>query len=189
MHPPSLPGEVLQALAAQLGAFESLLLLASALHKAVSWRHLETVVGRFAGLGQSVAPIALGTSAALEVAAGGLLWVPGLRMVGALLAALVWTVYLVLIVRAIAAGRRDADCGCSFGAKSRPLGAYQVTRNAVLLGLAAFVVLDAWWTGGPVAVGAGDLGSQILAAGALLALYGALDQVMALQPLRGGETA
>jgi len=189
MNPPSLFTDVLHALAAQCGAFESLLLLASALHKGLTWRHLNTVVGRFAGLGQSLAPVALAASATLEVAAGGLLWVPGLRTLGAVLAAVVWAVYLALIARAIAAGRRDADCGCSFGVKSRPLGAYQITRNSVLLGLAAFVALDAWSTGGPAGGAAGVQASELLAAGALLALYGALDQVMALQPLRGGETA
>jgi hypothetical protein len=59
----------------------------------------------------------------------------------------------------------------------------------VLLGLAAVVALDAWLSGSPVGGPAGFQGSELLAAGALLALYGALDQVMALQPLRGGETA
>jgi hypothetical protein len=193
MNPPSLFAEVLQALAAQLGAFESLLLLASALHKALTFRRLATVVGRFAGLRQSLVPVALAGSAALEVAAGGLLWVPGLHALGAVLAVVVWAGYLALIVRAIAAGRRDADCGCSFGAAPKLLGAYQVTRNTVLLGLAVFVAVDAWWMRGlgQGAAGglAGILGSELLAAGALLALYGALDQVMALQPLRGGETA
>jgi hypothetical protein len=189
MNPPTLSGEVLQALAAQFGAFESLLLLASALHKALSWRHLITVVGRFAGLGRSLAPVALAASATLEVAAGGLLWVPGRHTLGAGLAVIMWAVYLALIVRAIATGRRDADCGCSFGAKSRPLGAYQVTRNAVLLGLAVFVALGAWLSDSAVVGAASVQGSELLAAGAMLALYGALDQVMALQPLRGGETA
>jgi len=189
MNSPSLLGEVLHALAAQCGAFESVLLLASALHKALTFRRLATVVGRFAGLRQSLVPVALAGSAALEVAAGGLLWVPGLHALGAVLAVVVWAGYLALIVRAIVAGRRDADCGCSFGAKSRPLGAYQVTRNAVLLGLAAVVALDAWLSGSAVGGPARFQGSELLAAGALLALYGALDQVMALQPLRGGETA
>jgi len=189
MNPPSLFAEVLQALAAQLGAFESLLLLASALHKTLAFRRLATVVGRFAGLRQSLVPVALAGSAALEAAAGGLLWVPGLRALGAVLAVVVWAGYLALIVRAITAGRRDADCGCSFGAAPKLLGAYQVTRNTVLLALAVFVASEFWWTGGTGDRAPGIGVSELVAAGALLALYGALDQVMALVPLRGGETA
>jgi hypothetical protein len=123
----------------------------------------------------------LGAVAVSEVAAAGLLLVPEWRTLGALLAAAIWTVYLLLIVRAIAAGRRDADCGCSFGAAQRPLGAFQVTRNGVLLALAVAVAMA-----GGRASGAGAPVPQLLAACALLALYGALDQVMGLRPLRTG---
>ena len=88
--------------------------------------------------------------------------------------------YLWLILRAIAQGRRDADCGCSFGAGQRPLGAYHVARNAGLTGAALLVAAGAASATGPV------IASQILAALALLALYGALDEVMSLTAPRAG---
>jgi hypothetical protein len=57
-----------------------------------------------------------------------------------------------------------------------------VVRNAVLAGVA---MLIAW-----VSAASGSVpsqASQVLGGIALLALYGALDQVMALRPLRSGE--
>jgi len=181
MHLPGVIGDTAHALAAQAAAFEALLLCASALHKAVKWGHLRGVMRQFAGIPAPLAPFALAGVAVLEVGAGFLLFLPALHTIGAVLAAVVWMTYLMLIVRAIAQGRRDADCGCSFGGAHRSLGTYQVTRNGVLSGLAVLVALDFDLGGGGVQT------SQLLPACALLALYGALDQVMALQPLRGGE--
>jgi len=95
---------------------------------------------------------------------------------------LIWGGYLALILRAIAQGRRDVDCGCTFGVTHRPLGVFQVVRNVVLTGLALMVAAgSAAGVTGPI------VASQILAAVVLLTLYGVLDQVMALTPPRGGE--
>jgi hypothetical protein len=82
-------------------------------------------------------------------------------------------------LRAIAEGRRDVDCGCSFGRTRHPLGVFEGARNVVLVAMALLVAASA---GGAPPLAA----SQLLAACAFLALYGALDQVMALQPLRRG---
>ena len=105
---------------------------------------------------------------------------PVSRAAGGAIAALIWGGYLGLILRAIAQGRRDADCGCSFGAGHRPLGAYHVARNAGLTGAALLVAGCAASAAGPV------IASQILAAVALLALYGAFDEVMSLTAPRTG---
>jgi hypothetical protein len=168
---------VMRVLIAQLAAFLALLLLASAVHKAIRWPHTRRVVRDFARV-----PAAASSITALAAAlSDALLFAPAYRPAGALLAALLWAAYLALIVRAIVQGRRDVDCGCSFGRAHGPLGAFQGARNAVLVFLALLVAVSA--AGGSVPVTA----SEVLAACALLALYGALDQVMALQPLRRGE--
>jgi hypothetical protein len=60
-----------------------------------------------------------------------------------------------------------------------------VTRNSVLVVMAALVSGSALVSMGSTADGPG-IASQILAALALAALYGALEQVMALTPPRGG---
>jgi hypothetical protein len=106
--------------------------------------------------------------------------VPAYRAAGAALAASLLGVYLALILRAILQGRRDADCGCSFGRSRRPLGAFDAGRNAVLTALALGVALASARAAAPIAA------SQALGAVSLLALYTALDQVMGLQPMRKG---
>jgi hypothetical protein len=173
---------IIQALIVQLAAFQALLLLASGLHKLIRRHRTRAVVHEFAGVPRYLAPFAVGSVAAAELLAGLLLLTPTHRAAGGGLAALIWGGYLWLILRAMAQGRRDVDCGCTFGAARRPLGAYQATRNGILTGTALLVTaVSAAAAAGPV------IATQVVAAFALLALYGALDQVMALQPLRSGE--
>jgi hypothetical protein len=99
-----------------------------------------------------------------ELLAALLLVMPKSRTAGALLASLIWTVYLALILRAIAQGRPEVDCGCSFAAARHSLGSFEVSRNAVLLGFAALIA------------GVSAQSGQALIQGS-----------MALRPLRGGE--
>jgi hypothetical protein len=175
-------GSAAQSFAVQMATFQAMLLAASAVHKAVRWTHSRNVMRQFAGVPGVLAGTSLGVATAVELAAGALLMAPAYRAMGAALATLIWTLYLALIVRAIVQGRRDVDCGCSFGPTSRPLGSYQIARNLVLTALAAFI---AWVSAFGSTVPA--QGTFLLGGLALLALYGALDQVMALQPLRSGE--
>jgi hypothetical protein len=188
--------EVIESLAAQGAAFEALLLAVSAGHKVFRWSYAKTVVRQFAGLPAALAPAALAAAALGELVACLSLLVPApaVRSAGALVACGIWASYLALIVRAVLQGRRDVDCGCSFGSAAgsvagagsgrSALGAFQVARNLALLGVAIFVAAVSA-VGDAVSI----QGSQVLAACALLTLYAALDQVMALQPLRQGETA
>jgi Methylamine utilisation protein MauE len=194
---------VIALLAAQLAAFLALLLLASGLHKMIRRDRSQSVVREFAGVPRVLAPFAVMAVAAAELLAGLLLLMPAYRTLGGVFAALIWAVYLGLILRAIAQGRRDVDCGCTFGIAHRPLGAFQVVRNALLVSMAAVVAMGAPGSlGAAVNMGAAKsmgaavnmgstaggpfVASQILAALALAALYGALEQVMALTPPRGG---
>jgi uncharacterized membrane protein YphA (DoxX/SURF4 family) len=176
----SMPG-VVQELAVQLAAFLAILLLASGLHKLASHRRTREVLHEFAGVPRLLAPLAVALVGFAEILAGALLWVPRFRAAGAVLAMLLWSGYLLLIVRAIARGRRDLDCGCSFGGAHAPLGTYQVVRNLCLIGT-ALLLAGASAAGAtlPAAV------PQFLAAIPLLVLYGALDQAMALAPARAG---
>ena len=171
---------VVHLLICQIGVYLALLLAASAVHKGMRWAHTKRVVHEFAGVPRSAAPAAAAAAALGESLAALLLFVPAFRRTGALLAALIFGAYLALMLRAIARGQRDVDCGCSFGPTRHPLGAFDVARNAVLVAFALLVAVSA--ASGAQAVSA----AQALAACALLALYGALDQVMALQPPRRG---
>jgi hypothetical protein len=173
---------VMQSLVVQFAAFEAVLLLASGLHKMIRRERTQAVVREFAGVPHDFAPLAVVAVAVAELLASLLLWMPATRAAGGMLAVLIWGGYLGLVLRAIAQGKRDVDCGCTFGAAHRPLGVFQVARNVMLTGLALLVAVGS-------AAGATGLvaASQILAALVLLALYGALDQVMALTPPRSGE--
>ena len=173
--------EVMQQLAGQLAVFMALLLLASGLHKLIRRRRTETVIHAFAGVPRGAAPLAAVATAAAETAAAAMLWIPAYRAAGALLAALLWAGYLALILRAIAQGRRDVDCGCSFGSARHPLGSYQAARNGLLIG-AALLVSGVAMSG----LAPGVSAAQVLGACALLALYGALDASMSLTAPRAG---
>jgi hypothetical protein len=179
-------------IAAQLAWFLTLLAAVSAAHKAFD-------PARARQAARELLPDASANGAALavvaamlgEACAALLMLAPSLRALGASLAALVWTGYFLVLARAARAGRTDLDCGCSFGAGHRSLGRFQLVRGAVLVGLAAVVVAARLGAGtaadsGPDPANAAALG---LTAAALLVLYAALDQVMALGPLRSGEVA
>jgi hypothetical protein len=170
---------VMQLLVAQLAGFLAMLLVVTGLHKLIQRERTLAVVQDFAGVTPRLAPLAVLAVGATELSAGALLWSAD-RTAGAVLAGVLWSGYLVLILRAIAQGRRDVDCGCTLGASRRPLGLYPVARNVVLAGMALLVALS---SSVPVAPRA----TEILAACTLLALYGALDQVMALAAPRRGE--
>jgi hypothetical protein len=169
----------MRLLSAQLAAFLALLLAAAAVHKWIRSAQMRTAVQELAGVPRAAAAWAVMAAALGEALAAAMLFVPAYRAAGALLAALMWGGYLALIVRAISQGRREVECGCSFGRTRHPLGAFEAARNVALVAMALLVAAGA---GGAPTVAA----SQWLAACAFLALYGALDQVMTLQPLRRG---
>jgi hypothetical protein len=171
--------EVMRLLSAQLAAFLALLLAAAAIHKWMRSAQLRTAVRELAGVPRAAAAWPVTAAALGEALAAAMLFVPAYRAAGALLAALMWGAYLALILRAISEGRRDVDCGCSFGRTRHPLGVFEAARNAVLIAMALLVAASA---GGARPAAA----SQLLAACTFLALYVALDQVMTLQPLRRG---
>jgi uncharacterized membrane protein YphA (DoxX/SURF4 family) len=171
--------EVAGVLLAQIAAFLAALLIASAIHKVFSWRRTRTVVQEFAGVPRGAASAAALAACTFEALAGALLILPDHRRAGAAFATAILGIYLALIARAVALRRGVVDCGCSFGGGSRNIGKFEIVRNAALL--AAALLLLACADG--IATMAS---SQLLAACALLALYGAVDQLMALQPMRQG---
>lgn len=175
--------DVGRILAAQLAAFLALLLAAAALHKWLRWRRTLAAVRDFAGVPPALAPVAALLAGGAELLGALLLCVPAWRVPGALCAALVLVVYLALLVRARLSGRRDVDCGCSFGSARHASGGFELTRN-ILLAAAALGLAAASAAGGaPIAP------SQLLGAAALLACYAALDQLMGLRSLRSGVAA
>ena len=173
------PG-VTQLLASQLAAFLALLLAASALHKWLNWQRTRSVAREFARVPRFAAGAAVAAAGLYELLASVLLFIPADRARGAWLGALIFALYLALIVRAIVKNNRDVDCGCTFGPARHSLGAFEVWRNASLTVFAALVAVSAANGAPPVAP------SQAFGACALLALYAAVDQVMGVRPMRQG---
>ena len=174
---------VLQILALHAAAFLALLLASAGVHKLIQRGRAKRAIHEFVGVPISWAAPLAAAAALTEVIAAALLWMPGSRALGAGIAGALSATYLLLMLRSLSQGRRDVDCGCSFGGAHHPLGAFHVARNTLLTLAAAGVALTATAAGGAPAIGA----PQILAGVAMLALYAALDQVMALQPPRAGE--
>jgi|ERR1022692_279779 hypothetical protein len=187
---------VLELVEIQLACFLALLLSVAALHK-MFWRsRAQRAASELTGIAWRGAGMAASFATVSEIGAAGLLAIPAYRAFGALLAASIWSAYFALIARSIVIGRRDVDCGCSFGAAHRPLGGFQLLRCASLsllaIVVAALCFASAGRDGASASVagagfGAAMLISEALAAAAMLALYAALDHVMALGPLRAGQ--
>jgi hypothetical protein len=182
---------VAQLAIAQVGAFASFLLVASGAHKLADRARASLAVAALTGLGSARARQAALLLAVLELIAGAGFWLPPLRLDAALLAVLVWSGYFVFLLQAVAGGHTAIDCGCSFAPGHAQLGRFEVLRAGALALLAMVLACSAGIAPGALAyeVGAAAVATQVLAGLALLALYVALDQVMALKPLRGGIAA
>ncbi len=163
-----------------LAAFLALLLLASAVHKTLGFPRARTAAREFGGVSRPLAGFAALAALLGEAAAGAGLLLPEQRRAAALLAVLLWSLYTLLIGRALARGRRGIDCGCSFGTAVHGLGAYQLVRNLCLMAGAVLVAVDAGGRFTPLPM------ALLPAALGLLVLYVALDLAMSLGMPRAG---
>jgi hypothetical protein len=127
-------------MAAPLALFLALILLTAAVHKLIARDRLATAAARLAGVSPALGQPLSFAAAAVEAAAGLALLLPAARPAGALLAALLWTGYAALLLRAWRA-RRAFDCGCSFGAAPKLVTLYPVKRATVLAVLAVILAL------------------------------------------------
>jgi len=169
---------LLAELTVHVSAFLALLLVASVIHKWLDRTRLAISAARLSGLddmsgiNDRAGGMLLLASATLEITAAIALLVPSIRVIGAIVAATVWGIYLLLILRAIRAGMKDIDCGCSFGRKQTPLGSFQIMRNLALVFTALAV------TTGTMVVGTTSMGLLALISGlTLLVIYVVCDQI------------
>jgi Methylamine utilisation protein MauE len=151
-----------------LPLFLSLLLALSAAHKLSAPERAGVAAAKLAGA-QTAFGAPLGyAAAAIEAAAALALLFAESRLVGAVLAAMLWTAYAVLLTRRI--GTR-LDCGCSFGRGEKPVSPALVARAAalaVLAGVAAVLPVSPFSP------------ETLFAASGFLALYLALDALLAI---------
>ena len=153
---------------AELALFLALLLAVSAGHKIVARDRLGQAAARLAGVPQPLGHALSNTAAAVELAAALALLFSDTRPIGALLAAVLWSGYALLLARRI--GSR-LDCGCSLKRSEKPITALHPARAGLL---AAFAVLVAFVPAAPATL------LTPFAAAALLALYFAADELIAI---------
>jgi uncharacterized membrane protein YphA (DoxX/SURF4 family) len=168
--------DVSQLLLSQLALFLALLLATSVLHKARQYGRVRGAAAELTRLKGRAADVAVVVAGVSEAAAAVLLCISGMRAVGAWVAAAVIAVYLGFIMAAIATNRRDFDCGCNLGSPRRALGAFAIARNSILVLCGLLVALY-------ISDFSAPSGSELLPAAILLAIYFALDEVIAVRSL------
>lgn len=171
--------DVVRQLVSQLLVFLALLLITSAVHKALRFRRARNATHELAGLNLHVASAAVMVAGLWESTAALLLWLPSTRFIGALLAAGLLAIYLALIANAVFNDHRSVECGCSFGSARRVLGTFEAVRNSCLVISALLIALFA--SSGVSAVS----GSDLLPGLALLIIYYAIDEVMGIRSTAG----
>ena len=119
-----------------LALFLALVLFVAAGHKAIARARLVAATARLTGLQIPMASLATWAAAGVEIAAGLALLMPDTNMIGGLIAVSLWLGYTLLL--ALRWGQ-SLDCGCSFGAREKPVGAFEVGRAALIALLGAVV--------------------------------------------------
>ncbi len=176
-------GDVFTLVTAQLSGFLALLLLFAGTHKWLQRARTVSAVRSLARIPAESAGVLASAVAIGEITAGLLLVTSVTQFWGALFALCLWSVYLVLIARAISQGRAAQDCNCSFAARHRPLGRFHIWRNTALIGVAGAVM----FAHGP---GTGLwMPQSLLASLGLFVLYCTLDMAMTFDQRRGAEPA
>lgn len=159
----------------------ALLFAQAAYHKWQRLAEFGAIIANYRLLPRAIEPLVAPFIPTLETLVAAFLLPPATRVPAALVGALLLLAYAAGIAINLGRGRRDVDCGCSGPADRRPIGAWMVWRNLLLVLLLALVLLP--WSARvlqPV-----DL--LTMAGGLLVAalLYAALDHLYAQVVPRG----
>lgn len=160
----------MDAVISVLALFLAAVLGASAAHKFVERARLTQATTGLLRLNAAIATPVTMAAAAVEAAAALALLFPASRPVGALLAALIWSLYGATLFAARRRGDGAIDCGCDFGKRSGGIGSFAIGR-AFVLGAAALTLLVSPAGGGGIDI------QSILAALAFLALFFATGEI------------
>lgn len=127
-----------------IALFLALVLLSAAAHKAFQADRLAGAAARLAGVNAGFGRVLAATAGAVELLAAIALLFAATRPAGAAIAAGLWLVYAVLLVRR----RGEAfDCGCTFGAHAAAPRVFAPARAILFAALAlaaAFLPAGAW---------------------------------------------
>ncbi len=161
------------ALLAALRCALALLWLGSARHKLRDPARFRAALAGYRLLPAPTVRAAAAGAVAFELARALALLAPVAGAAAALGSAALLALYALAITGGLLRGRRGIDCGC--GARPQPLGPHLLARNTVLIALALTAALPASGR----ALTAIDAASIAGGAGALAALYAAIDALLA----------
>lgn len=155
--------------------FLGLFFLAAAFHKARG-RHAFVAALR----GYALLPHALSGLAAIlllvsELVVGTLLLLPGFTIFAGAGALALLTLYFTAIATNLLRGRRNIDCGCSFGSRASLLSGWHLVRIASLMALASLPLVGTT-SRELLAFDMLNLGGAVIV---LTVLYGAVDALLA----------
>ena len=155
--------------------FLGLFFLAAAFHKARGQQAFLAAVRGYKLLPQMLLGPAAAVLLVSEFTVGVLLLLPGFALVASLGSVAVLALYFMAIAANLARGRRNIDCGCSFGGKASMLSGWHLVRIGGLMLLATIPLA------GTAArdIGAFDMLNLTGAIIGLGVLYGAVDALLA----------
>ncbi|WP_417451415.1 MauE/DoxX family redox-associated membrane protein [Kordiimonas sp.] len=173
--------DIAAALTIQL--FLAIVLGASAYKKVTDMESFKASVETYAEFPQGVAGVLIPLVPLSEFTVAVALLAPATSIYAAVVAAVLFAGYGLLIAKAVLTGRTAADCGCSFSGKTIPLRGALLWRN---LGLVIAALVLAFAPAQEVPSGA-DVALAAFGAAALLMNYLVVEALIALPQLnRGG---
>jgi uncharacterized membrane protein YphA (DoxX/SURF4 family) len=165
-------------IATTIRAALALLFAAAASHKLRAPAHFVATVRNYRLLPPLLAPATAALLVSAEVVAAVLLATGMGRPMGAAMAAGLFALYAMAVATNLLRGRRHIDCGCTAPGAARTIHAGLVWRNGVLV-LVALALLA---PEGVRPLGWLDVVTIAAAVAALVALYAALDRLLANAP-------
>lgn len=153
---------------AELSLFLALVLAMATGHKLLDRERLAASAAALTGASAARGNVISLAAAAYEAVAALALLFPDTRAAGAALAAVLWTVYGIALLRRMGT---SLDCGCNFAAREKPVDLFAVIRA---IGLAALAAIVFFVPAIPLTILAP------FAAFGFLALYLALGEIMAI---------
>jgi len=156
----------------------AILFAAAASHKLRAPAHFVATVRNYRLMPPMLTPAVAALLVSAEVVVAAFLATGTARPVGAIAAAALLAVYAAAIAANLARGRQHIDCGCTAPGAARTIHGGLVVRNGALV-LVALALL------GPEAerpLGWLDVTTIAAAVAALVALYAALDRLLANAP-------
>ena len=158
----------------EITLFLASVLILSALHKVVQPARMAQALAKLSGVPTGLASSAILCVASVEFLTGLALVFPQSRMIGAIIAAVIWLTYGAVLARKFGT---SLDCGCDFAAREKPIGLFALSRA---FGLSFLAILATQVPLSPLSI------ITPFATLALLALYLALSELAAIPSFKKG---